>query len=91
MEVKESLIAGLVSKKILVKTQGGIGTKEYKGGIGEYKGNLLGFDGTFLRLEYEVSRFIAGATKVNNEIILINVAYIISVEEYREIGYVPPS
>jgi hypothetical protein len=84
MEGNKLLVNELVGKKILVKTHGGAGTKEYKVQVGEYKGTLLDFDGSFMKLEYEVSRFTGGETKVTNEILLLNAAYIITVEEYVE-------
>ncbi|MDE1865792.1 MAG: hypothetical protein KGH94_04120 [Candidatus Micrarchaeota archaeon] len=81
---KESLVNGLVGKKVLIKSHGGVGTKDYKMEIGEYRGILLDFDGVFLKVKYELAKFVSGATRISEETLLMNVAYVITIEEYRE-------
>ena len=86
MDGRELLIRDLIGKKVLIKSHLGAGTKEYKIEVGEYRGVLLDFDGVFLKLEYEVSSFTAGATKINKEILLLNLAYLITIQERKEPG-----
>jgi hypothetical protein len=76
-----SFLTDLFGKTVLIKTYGGTGTKEANLVTGEYKGILLGFDGNFIRLEYEVVKFMKGDTIRTKEIILVNSDYVISVNE----------
>jgi hypothetical protein len=77
------LISELVGKMVLVRSRGGVGTK---GPMlsGDYKGLLLGADDEFLKLEYEVSKFVEGKNVITKEIVLIDLKYVITVEEYKE-------
>lgn len=77
------LISEMVGKIVIVRTQGGIGTK---GSMlsGDYKGVLLGADGDFLKLEYDVIKFVEGKSIVNKEQVMINMQYVITVEEFKE-------
>lgn len=74
----------LTGKRVLIKTQGGAGTKDARLAAGEYQGVLLGFDGDFIELQYETKRFTAGTGTTTKEIIFINVAFIISVNELEK-------
>jgi len=69
---------------ILVKTRGGTGTKDVTLVGGEYKGTLIDFDGTFIKLEYETKKFWNKDITITKETILINLAYVITLEEYKE-------
>lgn len=83
MEQSEWFINELVGKTILVKTQGGVGTKDASLMVGEYKGVLLGFDGVFIRLEYETKKYSGGTNAIFKDTVLINVEYVITVEEFH--------
>lgn len=83
MDENRSFIYELVGKKILVKTKGGLGVKDIILVEGTYSGILLGFDGSFLKIEYEVRKFLNGIQTVTKDVILINIAYIITAEEYK--------
>lgn len=82
MEKDNWLINELIGKTILVKTHGGVGTLDVSLKAGEYKGILLGFDGRFLRLEYNIRKFVNGVGSSNKDIILINTQYVISIDEF---------
>lgn len=82
MAKNDALLEDMVGKMVLVKTHGGFGTKDASLMAGEYKGLLLGFDGTFLKLEYDVRKFISGANVISKDVLLINVAYVVTVNEY---------
>lgn len=83
MESNKWFINDLVGKTILVRTHGGLGTKDARLILGDYRGVLLGFDGGFLKLEYEVRQFTEGKNATTREVILINAAYIVSINEYK--------
>jgi len=51
---------------------------------GEYKGLLMGFDGVFLKVEYDIKTFTDGANVITKDIIFINAAYVVTINEYRE-------
>ena len=85
MEQDRSFITQLVGKTVWVTTAttaGGVGTKDAS--AGNYKGVLLDFDGHFLKLEYEMKKFVSGAGLISKGVILINVTYVMTVEEYKE-------
>jgi hypothetical protein len=84
MENDKWFINELTGKMVLIKTHGGFGTKDARLMEGEYRGVLLGFDGGFVKLEYEIRKFSGGTGTMTKDVILINAAYIISVNEYRE-------
>jgi hypothetical protein len=79
---QDRFLSELTGKVVWVATSGGIGSKNAS--PGNYRGTLAGFDGQFVKLEYEISKFEAGTTEKSTGVILINADYIISVEEYRE-------
>ena len=79
----KSFINDLVGSTVLVKTHGGIGTKDVTLAGGEYKGILIGVDDNVIKLEYETRKFLNGNVTVGKESILINLAYIISIEKYE--------
>jgi hypothetical protein len=81
MEQTSQFIMELIGKTVWIATRGGLGTKADQV-AGDYKGTLLGFDGEFLKLEYEIRKFGEGKTNVTKEIILINTRYVITVQEY---------
>ncbi len=83
MEWNNLFINGLIGKKIVVKTHGGEGIKDGMLISGTYKGTLLGFDGNFLKLEYDVVKFANGAEAVTKETIFINVTFVITAEEFK--------
>jgi len=83
MEQNEPLLKDLVGKKVLIKTHGGAGTKITMA-AGDYKGILLGYDDKFIKVEYELSKFIEGKNIITKAIMLINFGYIITIEEYLE-------
>jgi hypothetical protein len=83
MDGPESFVNELVGKTVLVKTHMGAGTKDVRLSTGEYKGVLLGFDGKFLKLEYDINKFTEGNNLVTKDLILINAAYIITINEYK--------
>ncbi len=65
MEGNALFLTELIGKTIAIQMKGGSGIRE--GNVltgGDYKGTLLGFDGTFLKLEYEVSRFANGENEI---------------------------
>jgi hypothetical protein len=80
----KSLLNELLNKKVMVKTHGGVGTKDISLALGEYKGIILGFDGQFLKLKYEIKKFAQGKNVITTDIIYMNVAYIVTVNEYVE-------
>jgi small nuclear ribonucleoprotein (snRNP)-like protein len=80
MEENE-FIEELVGKAVLIKTRGGTGTQENVL-TGEYKGTLIGFDGKFIKVEYEIKRFVEGASKTFKKTVVINIEYVITVAEY---------
>lgn len=82
MEQDKSFIGEMIGKAVWVATSGGIGSKDAS--AGNYKGTLLGFDGQFIKLEYELMRFVEGASVHGKSIILINATHIRTIEEYRE-------
>ncbi len=82
MEQEKSLIDELTGKVVWVTSSGGLGSKDAS--AGNYKGTLLGFDGRFFKLEYELRKFVSGAAVPGSGVILINAAYVITIEEYRE-------
>lgn len=82
MEQNGHFITELIGKTVWIATQGGLGTKDAMV-VGDYKGTLLGFDGEFVKLEYEFRKFAGGDTKINKGVILINTKYIITAEEYK--------
>ena len=84
VEDNKWLMSEFVGKTILVKTHGGMGTRDVSLKVGEYKGVLLGFDGAFMKLEYEITKFSGGASQVTKDVILINVAFVITVNEFHE-------
>jgi hypothetical protein len=83
MENTGILLEELLGKLVLVRTQGGIGTKD---GMmpGDYKGTLLAHDGKVIKLEYEVRKFAEGTSTLSKAMIFINLDYIMTVEEYTE-------
>ncbi|MDE1834579.1 MAG: hypothetical protein KGH64_04535, partial [Candidatus Micrarchaeota archaeon] len=78
------LLNELLNKKIVVKTQGGEGIKDILLVEGNYTGLLLGFDHRFIKLEYRIRKFLNGVTSDTSDVILINLAYVISIEEFRQ-------
>lgn len=86
MDGDRSFVSELIGKTVLVKTHIGAGTKDASLTAGEYKGILIGFDGSFLKIEYEIRTFTSGSTVITRDIILINMAHVITVEEYRIVG-----
>ena len=83
MEFDKSLLTELIGKKVVIKTHYGIGTKNDMA-VGDYKGILLEFDGNFAKIEYDVKTFVEGSTRTTTSILLINLIYMISVEQYVE-------
>lgn len=83
MENTGLLLEELIGKNVLVKTAGGIGTKN---GMmeGDYNGTLLAYDGKAIKLEYIIKKFIEGGNVESKAIILINADYIITIEEYQQ-------
>lgn len=81
MEENKLFINELIGKKVLIKTRGGEGVKDVTITPGGYKGNMLGFDGSLIKLEYNVVKFESGAEVITKSIIFINLAYIITVQE----------
>ncbi len=84
MEEKRLLINEYLGKKIVVKTSGGAGIKDIVLVEGNYVGDLLAFDGTFLKLEYLIRNFLNGVKTETKDVILINIAYVISIEEFKQ-------
>jgi hypothetical protein len=82
MEQNGLFIAELIGKTVWVTTYGGLGTKDSMV-VGDYKGTLLGFDGEFIKLEYEIKKYAEGTGSIDKGIILINTRYIITAEEYK--------
>lgn len=82
MEDVKGLLGEFVGKEILIKTHGAAGARDASLKAGEYKGILLSFDGMFIKIEYGVRKFAVGGSSVAKETMLINVAYIMSVEQY---------
>lgn len=85
MEESKQFINELLGKTVSIQAYGGSGIKEeFKGTVGgNYKGTLLGFDGNFIKLEYDVSKFINGKSEIVKRIMIINLAHIITVEEFQ--------
>ena len=83
MEYDKMLLEELVGKKVLVKTHYGTGTKDDQA-PGDYKGQLLAFDGKFLKIEYEVKKFVDGANRLSKSILWVNLGYVITIEQYPE-------
>ena len=77
-----SFITELIGKTVWITTRGGLGTKDALV-AGDYKGTLAGFDGEFIKLEYEIRKFVGGTTDTSKGVILINKRYIITAEEYK--------
>ncbi len=82
MEQNIPFISELIGKTVWITTSGGLGTKDALV-VGDYKGTLLGFDGEFIKLEYEIKKFAEGAGSIEKGVLLINVKYIITAEEYK--------
>ena len=82
MESNKWLIGELIGKTIIVRTREGVGTLDASLKAGEYKGILLDFDGNFMKLEYEIRKFASGTSTVTKQVILINAAYTITIDEY---------
>lgn len=82
MEQNTLYINDLIGKRVRVTTSGGAGTKDAI--VGEYRGTMLGFDGEFVKLEYDIRKFAGGASVKSEGIIIINVKHIITAEEYTE-------
>ena len=83
MEQDKHLFDELIGKKIVIKTHGGTGTKGDMI-IGDYKCILLSYDDKFIKIEYEIKKFSEGASVITKSMMLINIAYVITMEEYRE-------
>jgi small nuclear ribonucleoprotein (snRNP)-like protein len=77
------LLNELVGKKIVVKTHGGSGIKDVLLIEGDYTGTLIGFDHNFIKLEYRIIKFLNGVSTDLKGVILINMEYIITIEEFR--------
>lgn len=77
-----SFLSEMIGKTVWITTAGGIGTKDALI-AGDYKGVLLGFDGEFIKLEYEIRKFAGGTTNTSKGTVLINKRYIITAEEYN--------
>jgi hypothetical protein len=82
MDSDKSYVGELVGKLLWVSTRGGAGSKDAS--VGNYKATLIGFDGKFIKLEYEMKNFAAGASVLGKGVVMINIDYVISLEEYRE-------
>ena len=82
MEKDTSFIEELVGKLVWITTEGGTGTKDAS--KDNYKGTLLGFDGRFVKLEYVLKKFTEGTSVVVKGTIIINISYLISIEDYKE-------
>lgn len=76
------LLNELMGKKVMVKTKGGSGIRDQLLEEGSYPGMLVGSDHNFVKLEYTVQKFVNGNPVDVKQSILINIAYIITVEEY---------
>jgi hypothetical protein len=83
MESDKQLLNELVGRKIVVKTHGGTGTKEDML-IGDYKCILLEYDDKFIKVEYELRKFIDGKGVIDKLILFINISHIITIEDYQE-------
>ena len=81
MEQDKSFINELMGKTVWVTTAGALGSKDAS--VGNYKGVLIGFDGQFIRLEYEIRKFTEGNAVLSKGVLLINVTYIMTLEEYK--------
>lgn len=73
----------LIGEKVLVKTHFGAGTKDDMV-VGDYKGIILAFDGNFIKIEYEVKKFVEGANQLSKSVLLLNIADVITIERYQE-------
>lgn len=82
MDQDKSFIGELIGKSVWLTTSGALGSKDAS--AGNYKGTIIGFDGQFIKLEYELKTFVAGASVPGKGVIVINAAYVMTVEEYRE-------
>jgi len=78
------LLKELLGKKVLIKTYGGMGIKDVVLIEGDYTGNLIGFDHKFVKLEYTIRTYPNGVATDTKDVVLISLAYIITVGEYRE-------
>jgi len=81
MEQDTSFIGELIGKTVWVMTAGALGTKDAS--VGNYKGVLIGFDGLFIKLEYEIRKFTEGNAVLSKGVLLINTKYIMTLEEYK--------
>ena len=77
------LLNELMGKKVVVKTNGGSGIRDQLLEAGSYPGVLIGSDNNFIKLEYTLQKFVGGSPTDVQQTILINIAYIITVEEYK--------
>jgi ribosomal protein L19 len=82
MEPDKSFIGEFIGKPVWVAVSVGVGTKDAS--AGNYKGVLLGFDGQFLKLEYDIRTYVNGVAGTEKAAILINSAHVITIEAYRE-------
>ncbi|MGI0100130.1 MAG: hypothetical protein ACREBH_00165 [Candidatus Micrarchaeaceae archaeon] len=78
-----NLLNELVGRKVLIKTNFGGGTKDNIA-VGGYKGTILSFDGNFVKVKYEVKTFLDSGSKMTSSEVLINIADIITIEQYQE-------
>ena len=78
------LLNELMGKKVLVKTRGGPGIRDQILEEGTYPGILVGSDNNFIKLEYNITTFVNGAETNLKQHILINMAYVITVEEHKQ-------
>lgn len=83
------LLESLVGKIVLVKTHWGLGTKDASLLAGDYKGVLLGFDESFIQVEYEINKYENGTNVISKDIILINMSCILTIGEFREKSGLP--
>jgi hypothetical protein len=83
MEQDKMLLDELVGKKVVIKTHWGTGTKDDML-LGDYKGILLGHDDKFMKVEYEIKKFVEGTNIISKSTLLINTSQIITIEEYEE-------
>jgi small nuclear ribonucleoprotein (snRNP)-like protein len=81
MEENKSFLNEFIGKKVLVHTKGGPGIKDVISTEGSYRGMLIGFDGNFIKLEYDVAKFVNGKSENVKERVIINLSYIITLEE----------
>lgn len=84
MEENKPFIDELIGKIIIVQTKVGSPVKDVVLTEGSYKGKLLGFDGSFIKLEYDVTKFVNGKQEITKEVVFIDVAYILTIEEFKD-------